>query len=224
MIANIANALAILLGTALGRLIGLRLPVRLTDHLLQALGLGILVTGASMALEGDKLFLTVLSLILGAALGEMLNLEGLLEHLGRRLEKRLGATQGDVGQAFVAATLLYCVGAMAITGALEAGLNHNYTILYIKSLLDGTLAVILATRWGIGVGLSAFSVLAYQGGLTLGAEWIAPYLQPKTVQEITATGGVLIVAIALNLLEIRKFKVGNLLPAILVAAVLVNLW
>lgn len=224
MIANFINAVAILIGTTLGRLLGVRLPERLVETLFQALGLGILLTGATMALQGEKIIPIIISLILGAAIGEIINLEGLLEALGRKLEKRLGSDHGDFSRAFVGASLIYCVGAMAITGALEAGLNHNYTILYVKSLLDGTLAVILTTKLGIGVGFSALSVLAYQGTLTLGATWIAPFLDPTAVKEITATGGLLIVAIALNLLKIKEFRVGNLLPAIFLVGILASLF
>lgn len=222
MIANFINAVAILLGTTLGRLLGVRLPERLVETLFQALGLGILLTGATMALQGEKVIPIIVSLILGATIGEIINVEGRLEALARKLENGLGCDHGDFGRAFVGASLIYCVGAMAITGALEAGLNHNYTTLYVKSLLDGTLAVILTTKLGIGVGFSALSVLVYQGTLTLGATWIAPFLDPAAIKEITATGGLLIMAIALNLLKIKEFRVGNLLPAIFLVGILVS--
>ncbi|MGI9952439.1 DUF554 domain-containing protein [Moorellaceae bacterium AZ2] len=223
MIASVINALAILLGTIAGKVLGARLPDRVLETVFQALGLGLLLTGAHMALQGEKIIPVILSLILGGAFGEILNLEGMLERLGQRLEKSIGGDGGEFGRGFVSATLIFCTGAMAITGSLEAGLQHNYTTLYTKSLLDGTLALILTGRLGMGVGLSALSVLAYQGALTLGAARISPYLGANVINEITATGGLLIIAIALALLKIREFRIGNLLPALFLAGILASL-
>ncbi|GFN23100.1 DUF554 domain-containing protein [Thermanaeromonas sp. C210] len=223
MIASVINALAIFLGTMAGKVLGTRLPDRVLETVFQALGLGLLLTGANMALQGEKVLTIILGLIVGGALGELLNLEGWLERLGQRLEERTGSDDGQMGRGFVAGTMIFCTGAMAITGSLEAGLQHNYTTLYTKSLLDGTLALILTGRLGVGVGLSALSVLAYQGTLTAGAAWVSPYLRAEVVNEITATGGLLIVAIALNLLKVREFRIANLLPALLVVGVLAGL-
>lgn len=219
------NVLAIITGSLLGSMIGRRLEQRLVSTVTQATGLGILLVGMAMATQSKNIVLVIVSLVGGGICGELLNIEGHLAGLGRRLELLL--TQGGSGQltrAFVSASLLYCVGAMAIMGSLEAGLRGNYNTLYAKALLDGILAVTMASTLGWGVALSALPVLIYQGSITLLAAWLQNYLTPAVVTEITATGGLLIIAIALGVLKIKEIHVGNLLPAIFLAGLLALGW
>ncbi len=128
--------------------------------------------------------------------------------------------KGGLAQGFVTTSLIYCVGAMAIMGSLESGMTGNHATLYAKAMLDGVSAVVFASTLGLGVALSSLSVFVYQGAITLLAAWISQWLTPAAVIEMTATGGILIVAIGLNVLEIKKVRVGNLLPAILLAVLL----
>jgi len=152
--------------------------------------------------------------VAGSALGELLQLEGRLEHFSRQLEERLKAEAGTFAPGFLAATLLFCIGPMTIMGSLEDGLGKVPQILYTKSLLDGTASVALGASLGIGVPFSALSILLVQGSITLLARFIAPSLSEAFVREMTATGGVLILGIALNLLNLKKIRVANLLPSL----------
>jgi len=147
----------------------------------------------------------------------LLNVEGGLARLGKWLEEKVGGETGEVGKAFVTTSLIYCVGAMAIMGSIEEGLNNNHQILFAKAALDGISAVVFASTMGIGVVFSLFPVLIYQGSITLLAAFVKGFLSPAAVAEMTATGGLLIVGIAFNMLGIKDIKVGNLLPAIFYA-------
>ncbi|WP_406677365.1 DUF554 domain-containing protein [Moorella sp. ACPs] len=218
------NVLAILAGSLLGTIIGRRLPQRLLTTVTQATGLGILLVGLAMAIQSRNIVLIIVSLVAGGICGELLDIEGRLAELGKRLELLLArGGSGEITRAFVSASLLYCVGAMAIMGSLEAGLRGNYNTLYAKAILDGILAVTMSTIQGWGVALSALPVLVYQGSLTLLAAWLQNYLTPPVATEITASGGLLIIAIALSVLKIKEIHVGNLLPALFFAALL-SLW
>lgn len=218
---TLVNVLAILAGAFVGIVIGTRLPQRLIKTVTQATGLGILLIGMIMAVQTKKPILVIIGLVAGAVTGELLNLEGLLNNCGRRLEKLVaGRSGGEISRAFVSASLLYCVGAMAIMGSLEAGLKGSYTILYAKAVLDGILAVTMAAIQGWGIALASVSVLLYQGSLTIMASWLQGYLTAAVVNEITACGGLLLIAIAFGVLEIKEMHVGNLLPALLFVALL----
>lgn len=218
------NVLAILAGSLLGTLIGRRLFQRLLTTVTQATGLGILLVGLTMAIQSQNIVLVIVSLVAGGISGELLDIEGRLAGLGKRLESLLSrGGRGEITRAFVSASLLYCVGAMAIIGSMDAGLRANYNTLYAKALLDGILAASMSTTMGWGVALSSLPVLVYQGSLTLMATWMQNYLTPAVVTEITASGGLLIIAIALDVLKIKEIHVGNLLSAIFFAAIL-SLW
>jgi len=156
----------------------------------------------------------IFSMAIGSALGEMINIELKLEQLGKWVENRMGDSGEGFTKGFVTASLIYCVGAMAIVGSMESGLSGNHQTLFAKSVLDGVTAIIFASTFGIGVLFSALSVLIYQGTITLGASMIKPFLVPAVIQQMSAVGGLLIVAIGINMLDIGKIKIGNMLPAI----------
>jgi len=219
LLGTIVNAAAIIAGALLGKILGQGLSDNIKTTVLQGLGLGVVLVGATMALKTKEIMVVLISLMLGAVVGEMIGIEALLERAGNALERRVSANgnHGAVAQGFVTATLIYCVGAMAIMGSLESGLTGNHSILYAKSLLDGVMSVVLASTLGLGVAFSAVSVLIYQGTITLLAQWISRFMTDPVIAEVTSVGGVLIVGIGLNILEIKNIKVGNLLPAILVA-------
>lgn len=219
MLGTIVNVLAIFFGAFLGKWAGKRLKEDLQQFVMQAIGLGVVLVGLKMALVTEQIIVVLVSLMLGVIIGELLAIEDGLNKLGSSLE-RLVSREGKEStfvKGFVSASLLYCVGAMAIMGSLESGLTGNHTILYTKSLLDGTTAIILASSLGIGVAFSAISVFVYQGSLTLLARWVGVYLTEPVIWEMTAVGGLLIFAIGLDMLGIKKLRIGNLLPAIFIA-------
>lgn len=219
MLGTIVNTLAIIVGAALGKWAGSALREEMQQVVMQAIGLGVILIGLSMAITTNNILVVLVSLVLGGIIGELLAIEDQLAKMGQAMEKMFSNGRGETTfvKGFVSASLLYCVGAMAIMGALESGLTGQHTTLYAKSLLDGVSAVILASSLGWGVAFSAISVFAYQGSITLLAGWLGTLLTEPVITEMTAAGGLLIFAIGLDLLSIKKFKVGNLLPAIFIA-------
>ncbi len=208
--------LAIIAGSLLGLLLkgGIKERYRLT--IMQAIGLAVIMIGLQSALKTDAILVVIFSLAIGGLLGEWINIEIRLEHLGQWLEKRFSATGGEFAKGFVTASLIYCVGSMAIVGALESGLNDNHQILYAKSVLDGISSVVFASTFGLGVFFSAFPVLLYQGIITLSASLLKLVLVNAVVTQMSAVGGLLIMAIGINILNITRIKVGNMLPSIFV--------
>lgn len=217
MLGTVVNTAAIILGAAFGLFFKKGIPERVKRTIMQGLGLAVLLVGFSMSLQTKQILVVILSLVLGGLTGELLNIEGGLARLGKWLESKVGEEAGEVGKAFVTTSLIYCVGAMAIMGSIEDGLNNNPQILFTKAALDGISAVVFASTMGIGVAFSSFPVFIYQGSITLLAALVKGALSPAAVAEMTATGGLLIVGIALNILNIKDIKVGNLLPSIFYA-------
>lgn len=225
---TIVNTLAIVAGALLGSILP-QMPERLKKTVMQGLGLAVLVLGMTMALETDNILIVIASLVLGGLTGEWLKLQDRLDQIGKRLEQRVNrfskpsgaAGSRSIAQGFVTATLVYCVGAMAILGALDSGLRHNHDILYTKSMLDGISSIIFASTLGIGVLFSAIPVFLYQGILALAAGAIVSLVNDTVlhavITEVTAVGGVLIIGIGLGVLNIKSINVANLLPAIVFA-------
>lgn len=211
----IVNAAAIVIGGALGLLFSRGVPERLSRTLVQALGLCVLYVGIRGSLSGEKILVAILSIIIGALIGELLDLDALLKRLGDHLQSRLskGKDSSLFGEAFINASLFVCVGAMAIVGSLQSGLNGNHEVLFSKALLDGVFALIMSSALGIGVCFAAVPLFIYQAALTLTAGFVSGYLTPAVISEINCVGSLLIVAIALNILDLTKIKVANLLPA-----------
>lgn len=230
MLGTLVNAAAI----AAGGLLGLLLKNGLKEHMRQtlnaAVSLAVVFVGASGAIgamlsDGANPVLFIVSLALGSLAGEALRIEGRLESLGSWLQSKAqrNATgvQTGLAQGFVAGSLVFCVGTMGVLGSIESGANGNHGILFAKALLDGIIALVMASTLGVGVAFSAVSVLVYQGLLTLLAGWVSPWLTADMLREISIVGGIMIAAIGLNMLEVFKarVRVGNLLPALLVPVV-----
>ena len=225
---TIVNAAAIIAGGISGSLLRSGLPDRFKETIMQALGLSIILIGISGALQGmykvtasgrldrEYIMLMIFSLVAGAIIGELLNIEEKLERMGLWIQNRFLKNSGNFAEGFITASLVFCVGAMAIVGALEDGLTGNTGTLFAKSILDGIIAVIFAATLGIGVAFSAIPVFIYQGAITLMAGFIKPWLTDNVISQTSLTGSVLIMAIGLNLLELKRIKVGNLLPAIFI--------
>lgn len=220
MLGTIINALAIIIGGLMGTVLRSGIPEKYKETVINALGLAILLIGLKSAWETRNPLILISALVLGGIIGEMLALEDWLQKVGSSAEHVFGRLGGNISEAFVTATLVYCVGAMAIMGAIQSGLTGDNSTLFAKSMLDGVSSVLFASTLGAGVMLSAVPVFLYQGAITLSAGWVADWLSLGMRAEMTAVGGLLIVAIGLNILDLKKTRVGNLLPAVLVAALL----
>ena len=223
LLGTAANVTAIVLGTLLGLLLKQRLPKRITKLSTQGLGLVTALIGVQMMVSTQNVLIVLVSIVAGGVMGELIHIEDRLNAFGVRIEKRFKRQRGTFAKAFVTSSLLYCIGPIAIIGALQDGLRGDYSILLTKSGLDGIASIAFASTLGIGVLFSALPVLAYQGSITTAASFLEPYLTTTIVNEMTATGGLLILGIALNILQVTKIRVGNMLPAILVAAILAGL-
>ncbi|HIU63940.1 MAG TPA: DUF554 domain-containing protein [Candidatus Avacidaminococcus intestinavium] len=219
---TIVNALAIIGGTCIGLVLQKGLPSKWQETIMQSIGLCICVIGLQMALKTTNIIIVIISIVLGVVIGEYLNIEHNLNRFGAWLEKKLlkkattADSSGKFGEAFIAASLIYCVGAMAIVGSIQEGLTGDRSTLYAKSLLDGLTAIIFSANLGIGIALSAVSVLLYQGAITLTAGYLESIISVLLLTEITATGGIMIIAIGLNMLKLIEIRIANMLPAILV--------
>lgn len=222
---TIVNAAAILAGASLGLLLRRGLPERWQETIMNGVALCIVVIGLQMALKTNNIIVVVFSIVIGAMLGETMDLDGKLQRFGNWVGAMItkGGNKGVAGQiaeGFVATTLIYCVGAMAIVGSIQDGLKGDPTILYAKSTLDGITAIIFSANMGIGVALSAGSVFVYQGCITLLAGALQSIITENILSELTATGGILIMAIGVNMLKLKEIRISNLLPAIFVAGII----
>lgn len=225
MLGTTVNLVAIVLGGLAGVLFGKAFPEKLKTTVIQAIGLAVIIIGLQMAIKTNNVLIVISSLVLGAIIGEGIDIEAQLNNFGQFLEKKLSSKgEGQFTKAFVTTTLVYCVGAMAIVGALEDGLNGNHSILFAKSALDGISAIIFASSMGIGVIFSAIPVFLYQGSIALFAGLLQGILSESVVVEMSAVGGLLIFGIGINMLGIKEIKVGNLLPGIFIAVPLVILF
>lgn len=216
MLGTIVNTLAILAGCAIGLLLKRGINEKVTDAIMKGISLGVIYIGIDGMLEGSKTLAVIIAMALGAAIGTLLDLNGKMEKLGKMIEGRISNGVAGIAQGFVTASLIYCVGAMAVVGSLQSGLNGDHSMLYTKALLDGISAMVLTASLGAGVGLSAASVFVYQGALTLLAGLIAPVLSDAVVAEMTCVGSILIAALGLNMLGVVKLKVMDYVPAIFI--------
>lgn len=218
MFPTLVNTIAIIIGSSIGLLLHKRLTERFRVILFQGIGLSTLLIGLIEALKTEDILLLSLSMILGGLLGEWIGIELKLEHLGAWLKKKFSKKEdSQFIDGFVFSSLLFCVGALAVVGSFRAGVEGDGSLLYIKSLLDGHAAIFLAGAMGAGVLASALSVFIFQGTLTILFILIGSGFPPSVINEIGASGGLLIVGISITLLEIKHIKVGNLIPAMLFA-------
>jgi len=217
---SLVNALAIILGSVIGMLLHNRFPERVRAIVFQGLGLCVLLIGIQMALKVENILILIFSVLLGGILGELLNLEGLFEILAGKLKAVVRSKNAAFTDGLITSSLIFCIGAMAIIGSFDEGIRGDATVLYTKSILDGFASVALASTYGAGVLFSFLPVLLYQGGLTLFAGVFQQYFSPLLIAQLTSTGGVLILGIGFTLLDIKRVKLSNLLPALPVVVVL----
>jgi hypothetical protein len=214
---TLVNTGAVVAGSLLGVMIGKRLPDRVKTIVMQALGLSVVLIGLQMALSGTRPLLVIGSLLLGAVTGELMDVEGRIAAVGEWLKRRFQSESSTFVQGFVTASVLYCTGAMVIVGSIRDGTVGDPSILYVKSLLDGVASIAFASSLGSGVAFSALSVFLVQGSITLLASKLAFLQGPGVIEAVTATGGLLILGIGINILEIKQIRVGNLVPALVYA-------
>ena len=217
MLGTIVNALAIFGGSLLGLLFSKGISKNYEEIILSGVGLSVTLIGIKSALVSDSLMIVIFSVIIGAIIGEWLKIESKLESLGDFLESKVAAKSNDnrsFARGFVTASLVFCVGSMAIIGSLESGLTGNHQTLFAKSVLDGVTSVIFASAMGLGVMFSGLAVFLYQGLITITATFMKDLLVPETIEQMTSVGGLLIMAIGFNMLKITTIRVGNLIPAI----------
>ncbi len=218
---TLVNIAAIVGGCAIGHFAGQYIPAQLRRTMMAGLGLAVLLVGMQLALQAEHIMVVICSLIAGGILGEIIGIEQRLRSMAERLQERF-SSHGGIVEGFITASLLYCVGAMAIMGALQDGVGEQPTILYAKAALDGIAAIALTATLGIGVLFSIIPLLFYQGGLTLLAGWASSVMTQTVIAEMNGVGGLLILAIALDLLDIKRLPIGNLLPAVFIALFLVH--
>lgn len=227
LLGTIVNGVCIIIGSLLGKLLH-RIPEKLKGTVMHAIGLAVMVLGLQMGFKSGNFLIVILSLVFGAVIGELMALEDKLNQLGKWLEKKIGSgNQGSIAEGFVTATLIFVIGAMAIIGALDSGIRGDHNVLYTKAIIDGFTALILTTTLGIGVIFSVIPVVFYEGIIALFATQIDHFV-PKEImnsfiKEMTATGGIMICAIGLNIMGITKIRVANLLPGIIVVAIIVTI-
>ncbi|MGD6776002.1 DUF554 domain-containing protein [Sutcliffiella horikoshii] len=225
LLGTIVNGICIVLGTFIGKIFT-RIPENTKETVMKIIGLAVFSLGAQMGFKSNEFLIVIISLVVGAVLGEWINLDRKLNNVGNWLESKMGSKQqGSVSKGFVTATLIFVIGAMSVVGSLDSGLRGDHQVLYTKSIIDGFTSIVLTTTLGIGVLFSAIPVMIYQGSIALFATQIDRFVPSDLLEllifEITATGGVMIMAIGMNIIGVTAIRVANLLPGILVAAALV---
>lgn len=223
MLGTIVNTIAVIIGAAIGMFFKKGIPQKLSDTMMKGLGLCTLFLGIRGSLDGQNSLILIISMVVGALIGEGIDLDAKLNRLGNWLENKFKSKDGSkvsIAEGFVSASLLFCVGAMTIVGSLQSGLQGNHEMLFNKSMLDFVAAIIFASTMGIGVMVSAAFVFVYQGAITLLAQWVAPVLSDVVIAEMNCVGSVIIIGLALNMLGITKLKVMNYVPAIFIPILL----
>ncbi len=223
MLGTIVNTIAVIIGASIGMFFKKGIPQKLSDTMMKGLGLCTLFLGISGSLDGQNSLILIISIVVGALIGEGIDLDARLNRLGNWLENKFKSKDGSkvsIAEGFVSASLLFCVGAMTIVGSLQSGLQGNHEMLFNKSMLDFVAAIIFASTMGIGVMVSAAFVFVYQGAITLLAQWVAPVLSDVVIAEMNCVGSVIIIGLALNMLGITKLKVMNYVPAIFIPILL----
>ena len=215
---------AIVVGTAIGSVAGSRLPSRMRRIVLYGIGLVVLLIGFQMAVRTQNVLAVLGAILIGGIIGELLRIEDRLEQLGALFQRKFSkGSEQSISEGFVTASLVFCVGPMAILGSISDGLSGDYSLLSVKAVMDGFASVAFGASLGWGVGLSAISILVYQGGITLLAGSLPSALNEAMITEMTATGGLIIIGIGLKLLDLKDLPLANFVPAIAVAPTILAL-
>jgi uncharacterized membrane protein YqgA involved in biofilm formation len=221
---TLVNTVTVIIGSLIGLAIGSRFTEKIKTIVLQALGLCTLLIGMKMAFKTDSILLVICSLALGGITGELLKIEDGLEKIGEMIKRNVKSESGTFVLGFVTASLVFCVGPMTIVGSIQDGISGNADTLYAKSMLDGFASIAFASSLGVGVFFSFLTVLIFQGALTILGSQLAFLVEPSILNELTATGGLMILGIGFYLLDIKRIKVGNFLPALVYVVILALLF
>ena len=216
LLGTLVNVVLVLIGGFVGLFLKKGISKRFSDLIMHAIALVTMVIGITFATASENMLIVIISLVVGALIGEGINIDKKLNQLGDLIKSKVKSESGNVGEGFVTATLLFCVGSMAIMGALDSGLRGDHTVLYTKAIMDGISALIFASSMGIGVILSAMPILLYQGSITLLSSFIQPYLTQSMMTEMNGVGGILLIGLGISILGIKEIKVSNLLPALVI--------
>ncbi|NLL82321.1 MAG: DUF554 domain-containing protein [Tissierellia bacterium] len=216
MLGTIVNVITIIIGTFLGIILKKGIKDKYKNTIMDGIGLSVSIIGITGAIETNNIILVIISVVIGSIIGEMIDIDLRLDNLGHTMESKFGKGDSNFSKGFVTASLIYLIGAMAVVGSLESGLTGNHETLFAKSILDGIMSIVLGSTLGIGVAFSTIPVFIYQGAITLLASSVKDLLTPAAVTEMSAVGGILILAIGLNQLGLKKIKVANMLPAIFI--------
>ncbi|WP_320006384.1 DUF554 domain-containing protein [Maridesulfovibrio sp.] len=211
---SLVNGAAIIGGSIIGILLHSRFPDRIREIIFQALGLGVMLIGIQMSLKVQDILVLMFSLLIGGVLGELLRLDTMFERGASWIKSKVGSNDTGFVDGIITSSLIFCIGAMAIIGSFEEGINGDTTILYTKSILDGFASIALASSYGVGVLFSFIPVILYQGALTIFASSFQEWFSPLMISQLTACGGLLIIGISLTLLEIKRINLSNLLPSL----------
>lgn len=220
MIGTLVNTGAVIVGSLVGLLVHARLPDRLVKIAFQGIGLFTIFIGINMATKTNSFLILIFSIVLGSIAGELIDLDKHLGNLSEKLKAKLHSNNEKFTEGLVTAFLLWCMGSMTILGAMEEGFGNYPNLLLAKSVLDGFSSLALAASMGVGVMFAAIPLLIYQGGLTILAAFLGDFVSDPVIAEITAAGGLLLIGLGIDILEIKKLKILNMLPALVVAVVL----
>lgn len=220
MLGTLINAGAVIAGSVIGLLVHSKLPKKYTVIVFHAIGLFTLFLGVKMALDTTNLLIMIFSVVLGSVIGELMNIEGGVDRFSKYVKNKVKSKNEKFTEGFVTAFLLFCMGSLTVLGAMEEGFGNAPNLLLAKSVLDGFASIALAAGLGIGVLFSVIPLLIYQGGLTLFAAALKEILSVAVITEMSAVGGILLIGLGINILEIKKIKILNMLPALVVAVIL----
>lgn len=226
LLGTIVNAILIIIGSLIGRALA-NIPDSMKITVMKGIGLTVAVLGIQMGIKSSNFLYVIISIVIGAVIGEIFHLEEKLNNVGIWIENKVGGKEkGNIAQGFVTATLIFAIGAMAVVGALDSGIRGDHQVLYTKGIIDGFTAIMLTSTLGLGVIFSSIPVFLYQGIIAVFANQINQFvpkeLMDLLILELTATGGIMILAIGLNILEITKIKVANILPSLFIVTIIVG--
>lgn len=227
MIAVVVNAGAIVVGSLVGLLFKKGIPEKYADVIMKGIALCTIYIGITGTMKGNNVLVLILSIVIGGALGTMIDIDKGINQLGVFVESKMKKSKdgsSSIARGFVTASLLFCVGAMAVVGSLNAGINGDYELLFTKSVMDLVTSAVLAVSLGAGVLLSAGFLLIFQGSIVILAQFLGPFLIEATIAELVSAGSLVIVALGLNVLGMTNLKVANYLPALLVAPIIMNIF
>jgi uncharacterized membrane protein YqgA involved in biofilm formation len=234
MLGPLVNAVTIIICSLVGCFLIKKIPSRLEEHIKKTCGLAIIFVGIKGAFVNQNMMLLIISMLIGAVIGEIIDIDKWMKRFGMWAERKLGLdkpadsisavnTGHSFSKGFVAASILFCTGSMAIVGSIQSGLLGNHETLFAKSILDGFISLVFAASMGIGVAFSAIPVLLYQGAIVLVSQTISEHLTPEIIQEMSAVGSLIIAGIGFNFLDVKEIKVANLIPAVFIPLIWLSL-